>query len=180
MPPSEATDPPRTEVLLGLGANLGDPRRQLADAVARLRGLVEDVRVSSVYRTEPVGHRDQPDFYNLVVGGWTALPPLELLRGMMAIERALGRERTFANAPRLIDIDLLAYGDVVMETPELTLPHPGIAHRGFVLHPLAEVAPDWVHPVLERTARELLSAAGPLERVEPVGRLDEDRRPHAD
>ncbi|SOD02391.1 2-amino-4-hydroxy-6-hydroxymethyldihydropteridinediphosphokinase [bacterium JGI 053] len=174
MPPDESTEPPRAEVLLGLGANLGDPRRQLAAAVARLRALIEDVRVSSVYRTEPVGHRDQPDFYNLVLGGWTRLPPEALLREMLAIERDLGRERTFANAPRTIDIDLLAYGDVVMRTPELTLPHPGIAHRGFVLHPLAEVAPAWVHPVLGRTARELLSAAGPLERVEQDGRLDED------
>jgi len=171
---TEPADPPRAEVLLGLGANLGEPRRQLAEAVARLREVVEEVRVSSVYRTEPVGHREQPDFYNLVVGGWASLPPEALLREMLSIERALGRERTFANAPRRIDIDLLAYGDVVMETPELTLPHPGIAHRGFVLHPLAEVAPAWVHPVLARTARELLSAAGPLERVDRVGRLDED------
>ena len=173
MPQIESNDPPRAEVLLGLGANLGDPRRQLAAAVARLGALVEEVRVSSVYRTEPVGHRDQPDFYNLVVRGWTRVPPLELLRGMLEIERALGRERSFANAPRVIDIDLLAYGGVVMDTPELTLPHPGIAHRGFVLHPLAEVAPEWVHPVLSRTARELLSAAGPLERVERVGPLDD-------
>ena len=173
MPPDESTEPPRAEVLLGLGANLGDPRRQLAAAVARLGALVEDVRVSSVYRTEPVGHRDQPEFHNLVVRGWTRMPPGALLREVLAIERALGRERTFANAPRTIDIDLLAYGDVVMETPELTLPHPGIAHRGFVLHPLAEVAPVWVHPLLSRTARELLSAAGPLERVERDGRLDE-------
>jgi 2-amino-4-hydroxy-6-hydroxymethyldihydropteridine diphosphokinase len=173
MPATEPDDPPRIEVLLGLGANLGDPRRQLAEAVARLGALVEDVRVSSVYRTEPVGHRDQPDFLNLVVHGWTRVPPGELLRGLLAIERALGRERTFANAPRIIDIDLLAYGGRVMETAELTLPHPGIAHRGFVLHPLAEVAPEWVHPVLARTARELLSAAGPLERVERAGRLDE-------
>ena len=171
MPQAESTDPPRAEVLLGLGANLGDPRRQLAAAVARLGALVEEVRVSSVYRTEPVGHRDQPDFYNLVVRGWTTVPPEALLRGVLEIERALGRERSFANAPRTIDIDLLAYGDVVMDTPELTLPHPGIAHRGFVLHPLAEVAPDWMHPVLARTARELLSAAGPLERVECVGPL---------
>jgi 2-amino-4-hydroxy-6-hydroxymethyldihydropteridine diphosphokinase len=170
---AEPADPPRAEVLLGLGANLGEPRHQLAEAVARLRGVVEEVRVSSVYRTEPVGHREQPDFYNLVVGGWTSLPPEALLREVLSIERALGRERTFANAPRRIDIDLLAYGGVVMETPELTLPHPGIAHRGFVLHPLAEVAPEWVHPVLARTARELLSAAGPLERVELAGRLDE-------
>jgi 2-amino-4-hydroxy-6-hydroxymethyldihydropteridine diphosphokinase len=173
MPTTEPDDPPRAEVLLGLGANLGDPRRQLAEAVARLGALVEDVRVSSVYRTEPVGHRDQPDFLNLVVRGWTTVAPEELLRGLLAIEGALGRERTFPNAPRTIDIDLLAYGDRVMETAELTLPHPGMAHRGFVLHPLAEVAPKWVHPVLARTARELLSAAGPLERVERAGRLDD-------
>jgi 2-amino-4-hydroxy-6-hydroxymethyldihydropteridine diphosphokinase len=171
MQQSRSSDPPRAEVLLGLGANLGDPRRQLAEAVAGLGALVEDVRVSSVYRTEPVGHRDQPDFFNLVVRGWTTVAPEELLRGLLAIERALGRERTFANAPRTIDIDLLAYGDRVMETAELTLPHPGIPDRGFVLHPLAEVAPEWVHPVLARTARELLSAAGPLERVERAGRL---------
>jgi 2-amino-4-hydroxy-6-hydroxymethyldihydropteridine diphosphokinase len=173
MPPTESTDPPRGAVRRGRGAHLGDPRRQLAAAVARLRALVEDVRVSSVYRTEPVGHREQPDFYNLVVGGWTQVPPEALLRGMLAIERDLGRERTFANAPRTIDIDLLAYGGVVMRTPELTLPHPGIAHRGFVLHPLAEVAPEWVHPLLGRTAQELLSAAGPLERVERDGQLDD-------
>jgi 2-amino-4-hydroxy-6-hydroxymethyldihydropteridine diphosphokinase len=173
MPPTESTDPPRAEVLLGLGANLGEPPKQLAAAVARLRALVEDVRVSSIYRTEPVGHRDQPDFYNLVLRGWTRVPPEALLREMLEIERDLGRERTFANAPRTIDIDLLAYGDVVMRTPALTLPHPGIAHRGFVLHPLAEVAPEWVHPVLRQTARELLFAAGPLERVERDGRLDE-------
>jgi 2-amino-4-hydroxy-6-hydroxymethyldihydropteridine diphosphokinase len=83
----------------------------------------------------------------------------------------MGRERSFANAPRLIDVDLLAYGERVMHSDALTLPHPGIAHRGFVLHPLAEVAPEWVHPTLGLTARELLSAAPSLERVERVGAL---------
>ena len=154
-PPS--SDPPRAEVLLGLGANLGDPGRQLAEAVARLGAWVEDARVSSVYRTEPVGHRDQPDFLNLVVRGWTRVPPEALLREMLAIERALGRERPFPNAPRTLDIDLLAYGDRVMESAELTLPHPGIAHRGFVLHPLAEVAPEWVHPVLGEPVEALIA-----------------------
>jgi 2-amino-4-hydroxy-6-hydroxymethyldihydropteridine diphosphokinase len=168
------TAPPRTEVLIGLGANLGEPRRQLAAAVARLAALVEEIRVSSVYRTEPVGHRDQPDFYNLVARGWTRAAPEELLHGMLSIERTLGRERSFANAPRVIDLDLLAYGGLVMDTPELTLPHPRMTQRGFVLHPLVEIAPDWVHPVLRRTARELLAAAGSLERVEMAGALGED------
>ena len=163
-----ASDHPPTDVLLALGANLGDPRRQLARAVAALRGFVTDLRESSVYRTEPVGYADQPDFYNQVVGGTTALTAEEVLDRILAVEREMGRERTFRNAPRVIDIDLLACGDAVIETPRLVLPHPGIPTRGFVLHPLAEVAPDWVHPVLRRTARELLSAAPPLERVERV------------
>lgn len=167
-----AAPPDPAEALLGLGANLGDPLRQLREAVARLAGLVEEIRVSSVYRTEPVGHRDQPDFYNLVVAGRTMLSPRALLRAVLAIERAMGRERSFANAPRLIDIDLLSHGVRVMRSDALTLPHPGIAHRGFVLHPLAEVAPAWVHPTLHQTARELLAAAPSLERVERIGPLD--------
>lgn len=159
------------EVLLGLGANLGDPPAQLARAVRALQGAVRVTAVSSVWRTEPVGYADQPDFHNLVIRGWTALPPLELLRAAQAVEEALGRVRTFANAPRVMDVDLLAYGDRVMRTEALVLPHPRLHLRGFVLHPLAEVAPEWRHPVLGRTARELLSQAESLERVERVGAL---------
>jgi 2-amino-4-hydroxy-6-hydroxymethyldihydropteridine diphosphokinase len=170
-PPSP--DPDAADVLLGLGANLGDPLRQLRQAVARLGAFVREIRVSSVYRTEPVGHREQPDFYNLVLRGRTPLSPEELLRAALEVEREMGRERTFANAPRVIDIDLLAYDGRVMRSAALTLPHPGIPHRGFVLHPLAEVAPDWVHPELCQTARELLAAARSLERVERVGPLDD-------
>jgi len=163
--------PSSTEVFLGLGANVGEPLRQLARAVDALRGFVADLEVSSVYRTEPVGFRDQPDFYNLVVRGVTDLPPDEVLARILEVERGMGRERTFRNAPRPIDIDLLAHGDIVLDSPSLTLPHPGIPARGFVLHPLAEAAPEWRHPVLKQTARELLLSAPSLERVERVGRL---------
>ncbi|HEU0301393.1 MAG TPA: 2-amino-4-hydroxy-6-hydroxymethyldihydropteridine diphosphokinase [Longimicrobium sp.] len=159
------------EVLLGLGANLGDPVAQLARAVEALSQVVRIEAVSSLYRTEPVGHADQPDFHNLVVRGWTALEPAALLRAAQEVEAALGRRRSFRDAPRTMDVDLLAYGDRVMHTPDLTLPHPRLHLRGFVLHPLAEVAPEWKHPVLLRTARELLSSAGVLERVQRVGAL---------
>lgn len=155
-------------VLLGLGANVGDPRAQLARAVEGLRAFVDGVRTSSIYRTEPVGHRDQPDFYNLVARGTTHLPPGQLLARILELEREIGRERTFRNAPRVIDIDVLDYAGRVSNDPRLTLPHPGIPLRGFVLYPLAEVAPEWVHPVLGKTARELLSAAAELERVEKL------------
>jgi 2-amino-4-hydroxy-6-hydroxymethyldihydropteridine diphosphokinase len=158
-------------VLLGLGANLGDPVAQLARAVEALSASVRIGAVSSLYRSEPVGHADQPDFHNLVVLGWAALEPAALLRAAQEVEAALGRRRSFRDAPRTMDVDLLAYGDRVMRTAELTLPHPRLHLRGFVLHPLAEVAPEWRHPVLAQTARELLSSAEVLERVERVGAL---------
>lgn len=164
-----------TDILLGLGANVGDPLQQLAAAVDALRGFTSDLAVSSVYRTEPVGYAEQPDFHNLVVRGRTALGPEELLERILGVEREMGRERTFRNAPRVIDIDLLAYGDRVIETDRLTVPHPGIPTRGFVLHPLAEVAPEWRHPVLRKTARELLESAPALERVERIGPLPGSR-----
>lgn len=175
MPTTGAHAPPPAEVLLGLGANVGDPLRQLAAAVDALRAFVADVEVSSVYRTEPVGYADQPDFHNLVVRGRTGLAPEALLERVLGVEREMGRERTFRNAPRLIDVDVLAYGGRVMETERLTVPHPGIPTRGFVLHPLAEVAPGWVHPVLGKTARELLESAPGLERVERIGPLPGSR-----
>jgi 2-amino-4-hydroxy-6-hydroxymethyldihydropteridine diphosphokinase len=106
-----------------------------------------------------------------VVRGTTMLSAEEVLEEVLEIEARLGRERSFRNAPRTIDIDVLSYGALVQETPSLTLPHPGIPSRGFVLHPLAEVAPDWVHPALGKTAQELLTAAPPPERVERVGAL---------
>lgn len=165
-------DDRRRPVLLALGANLGDPAAQLRRALGELGGVLTSLRVSSLYRTAPVGYLDQPDFYNLVCSGETRLGPRELLREMQHIEAALGRTRPFANAPRTLDIDLLAYGDLLLETPELTLPHPRLHERGFVLVPLVEIAPDWRHPRLGRTARELLQALGPTQGVERVGRSE--------
>ncbi|HEX2092044.1 MAG TPA: 2-amino-4-hydroxy-6-hydroxymethyldihydropteridine diphosphokinase [Longimicrobiaceae bacterium] len=162
---------PEQEAFLGLGANLDDPVARLAEAVDRLRRVVRVVSVSAVYRSEPVGYRDQPDFFNLVCRVRTELPPLDLLRATRGIEEAMGRTRTFRDAPRRIDIDLLAYGRVVLDTPELVLPHPRMARRAFVLVPLAEVAPEWRHPVRGETARELLERGEGLERIEWWGVL---------
>ncbi|HEX8430623.1 MAG TPA: 2-amino-4-hydroxy-6-hydroxymethyldihydropteridine diphosphokinase [Longimicrobium sp.] len=158
------------EVLLGLGSNVGDPGRQLVAAVDALGAVLTVTATSSVYRTEPVGFAGQPDFLNLVVVGRTALEPEALLDATQEVERVMGRVRTFRNAPRPIDIDVLAYGARIIRSERLTVPHPALAERAFVLVPLAEVAPGWRHPELGKTARELL-AAGASGRVERVGAL---------
>jgi 2-amino-4-hydroxy-6-hydroxymethyldihydropteridine diphosphokinase len=158
-------------VVLGLGANLGDPMAQLAAAVEGLRGVVTELRCSSVYRTEPVGLRDQPDFHNLVCVGVTGLGAEALLRAGLAVEAGQGRVRGVRNGPRTLDIDLLDYGGEILESDALVLPHPRLHERAFVLVPLAEVAPEWRHPVLGRTAEELLSGLTGTEGVERLGPL---------
>lgn len=158
-------------IIFGLGANLGDPSARLAEAVAMLGGAVRIEAVSSVYRTAPVGYVDQPDFFNLVLAGISHRSPEELLAVALRVERALGRARTFRNAPRTIDIDLLAHGSDRIDSADLVLPHPRLHERAFVLAPLAEILPDWRHPVLDRTASELLLALGELDGIERLGPL---------
>jgi 2-amino-4-hydroxy-6-hydroxymethyldihydropteridine diphosphokinase len=153
---------------IALGSNLGDRLAHLRQAVRALRELGEVESVSPVYETEPVGYADQPRFLNAVLRLRTELSPRELLERMQEIERQAGRVRPFPNAPRTLDLDLILYDDTVMETPELTLPHPRFHERAFVLRPLVDIAPDVVHPLLDLTAREMLAR---LEPVTGIARL---------
>ena len=129
-----------TNVFLGIGGNLGERRVMLRAAVAEIRGVLDNVRVSSLYETAAWGVTDQPAFLNAVVRGRTSLPPLELLDALQAIENELGRVRGRRWGARLIDIDILLYGAEVIDEPRLTVPHPLMTQRGFVLRPLADLA----------------------------------------
>jgi 2-amino-4-hydroxy-6-hydroxymethyldihydropteridine diphosphokinase len=141
---------------IGLGANLGDRMTTLRMAIQRLETLGRIAGVSSLYETEPVGYLEQPSFLNAVIALDTALAPADLLAALLGIERDLGRMRSFPNAPRTLDLDLLLVDNAILDTPELTLPHPRLHERAFVLVPLAEIAPELVHPGSGKTMRELL------------------------
>jgi len=145
---------------VSLGANLGDRLSSLRRAIDSLQWLGEVVAVSSVYETDPVGYQDQPQYLNMAAELSTKLPPLRLLHGMLEIEQQLGRVRTFANAPRTVDLDLLLYGDQIVDTSSLTLPHPRMRERAFVLVPLVEIAADAVDPVTGWTMHDLKVALG--------------------
>jgi GTP cyclohydrolase-4 len=144
------------QVFLALGANLGDREGNLLQAIQNIRTLAFVHNISSFYETKPVGYLGQPDFLNMVCQIDTELSPLELLHLLKQIEHQMGRQTSFRNAPRPIDIDILLYDDLVYETSELTIPHPRMADRAFVLLPLAEIAPHTIHPVLKLSISELL------------------------
>jgi 2-amino-4-hydroxy-6-hydroxymethyldihydropteridine diphosphokinase len=169
----EVRRPPAGEevVFLGLGGNEGDSIELLSRAVRALhahpRITVEDL--SSTYETEPVGGPEQAPFLNVAVRARTALSPLGLLRACQQVEADLGRVRTVRWGPRTVDVDVLLYGDRVLDAPVLTVPHPRLAERAFAVVPLVEVAPGWRLPD-GRTLTKLVASMAPIEGVQAIGR----------
>jgi 2-amino-4-hydroxy-6-hydroxymethyldihydropteridine diphosphokinase len=146
-----------TRVAIALGSNLGDREGYLHSAIAALQPSIQNLRVSTFHDTAPVGVGPQPTFLNATAVGETSLKAQDLLDTLLAIERDLGRERPFPGAARTLDLDLILYGDAIIdEAPALVVPHPRYKERRFVLEPLAEIAPDWRDPVTGQTVEELL------------------------
>ncbi len=160
-------------IYLALGTNLGNRFANLRLAIAALPPAIRVLKQSPVYETPPWGLTDQPAFLNMVLKGETALAPVELLKHLKLLETGLGRLPAVRWGPRLIDMDILFYDDLTLATPGLTIPHPRLHERAFVLVPLADLAPDFVHPVFGKPVRELLAAMGKkdtngVKRYEPT------------
>lgn len=151
---------------LSVGSNLGNREQNLKEAVRRASTLGRVVAVSSFYETEPVEVTDQPWFLNCVLALETTAEPAQLMRELLRIEHEMGRQRLVKKGPRSIDIDILLFGDAVVNTPDLTIPHPEMTRRRFVLEPLAEIAPELLHPVSQKTVTRLLAELAPGQRVQ--------------
>jgi 2-amino-4-hydroxy-6-hydroxymethyldihydropteridine diphosphokinase len=157
-------------IYIALGTNLGDRLANLRTAIDRLSPDVTVLAESHIYETPPWGYEDQPAFLNMVVKAETDLEPEVLLKFLKQLEVDLGREKSVRWGPRLIDLDILFYDDLVIESPPLVIPHPRLHQRGFVLLPLADVAPDFVHPLLGKRVWELLAGVD-LSGMRPLPAL---------
>ena len=154
---------------IGIGSNLGDRINNCKKALSEIRGFAEILRVSSAYETEPVGNEDQPDFINCAAEIETALPPLELLNRLRSIEHKLDRFRGERWGPRTIDLDIIFYDDLIIDTEELKIPHVSAHARRFVLEPLCEIDPGLVHPGFGVHVYELLNDLEDTKQVVKIG-----------
>lgn len=144
-------------VFLALGSNLGERSENLRKAIAALEPQVTVIKCSPIYETPPWGYEDQPKFLNQVIEASTNLPPASLLEYIKAVEERVGRKKTFRYGPRSIDIDIIFYDEEIVDSPPLIIPHAQMAERGFVLKPLVDIAPDFIHPVIGEKVSNLLS-----------------------
>ena len=161
-------------VYLSLGSNVGNRQAQLQDARARLATVGRVVAESSLYETEPVELTQQPWFLNCALALETSKTPQQLMAAILRVEEEMGRRRMQKKGPRSIDIDILLFGDTIINSPELTIPHPAMQQRRFVLEPLAEIAPEVLDPVLKKTIRELRDELPPgqvVRKLEPQPRI---------
>ncbi len=158
MRPDTSRNSESARVYLSLGSNVGDRAAQLRNAIARLGAAGRVVAQSSLYETEPVEFTEQPWFLNCAVALETDTTPQQLMAAILGIEEEMGRKRVQKKGPRTIDIDILIFGNMIVKSKRLTIPHPAMQHRRFVLEPLAEIAPEAVHPVFNKTIRELRDA----------------------
>jgi 2-amino-4-hydroxy-6-hydroxymethyldihydropteridine pyrophosphokinase len=145
-------------VYLSLGSNIGDRENELREAIRRLAAVGDVKSISSFYETEPVEVTDQAWFLNCAVSLETSMAPEQLMSALLRMEEEMGRRRLQKKGPRTIDFDILLFGEAVISTADLTIPHPAMQHRRFVLEPMREIAPEVRHPVLHKTMRELLEA----------------------
>lgn len=145
------------KVALALGSNMHNPRAQLINAIELLTEIIDDMKVASIYKSSPQSFTHQEDFYNTCISGYTTLQPEELLATIKKTEKLLGKQENFVNGPRVIDIDIIFFENLQYKKLFLTIPHPRLIKRDFVLQPLAEINADWLHPEFNQTIKQLLN-----------------------
>jgi GTP cyclohydrolase IV len=162
------------EVFIGIGSNIGDRQANIISAVKTLSQHSKIKQMSALFETAPEGFIEQPDFLNCIVSIETDVKPMPLLKLLRKTEKELGRQESFRNAPRPIDLDILFYGDQLIKQTGLEIPHPRLHERAFVLVPMVQIAPQFVHPTLHKTMQQLLSELAKGKRVEKWGELSLD------
>lgn len=166
--PLNETEASPSAVFIGIGANIGSVRENFARAVRSIEKCARVVAVSSLYESEPVGLKDQPKFTNAVIKIETELSPLELLDCLQAIEKEIGRKKTVRWGPRVIDLDIIFYGDLVMATDSLVIPHPRGHERRFVMEPLLEIDPSAWHPAENMSVKDICSQLGDSQSISKI------------